>query len=175
MRLWTKAIDETVHPMCGDITFAASHRHTVGRLGPEKLAEFLASTPPISVTAAWHERKKIIVERGLKAPGVDVAFRVYDSYLQKMEDTLAHSTWLAGDMFSLADIGFAPYVTRLDMLGMSEMWTLRRPRLTEWFERIKARRTYGPSFLDWVPPDLLKDLNTFGAQSWPEVKAMLAA
>ena len=29
MPLWTKAIDEILHPMCGEITFACSHRHTV--------------------------------------------------------------------------------------------------------------------------------------------------
>ena len=58
MRLWTKAVDELLHPMCAEITFSASHRHTVARLGPEGLAKFLASTPPISVTAAWHERKR---------------------------------------------------------------------------------------------------------------------
>jgi hypothetical protein len=51
MRLWTKAVDELLHPMCGEITFACSHRHTVARLGPEGLARFLASTPPVSVTA----------------------------------------------------------------------------------------------------------------------------
>jgi glutathione S-transferase len=69
MRLWTKAIDEILHPMCGEITFACSHRHTVARLGTEGLADFLASTPPISVTAGWHERKKVIVKEGLNAPG----------------------------------------------------------------------------------------------------------
>ena len=29
MRLWTKAVDELVHPACAEITFSASHRHTV--------------------------------------------------------------------------------------------------------------------------------------------------
>jgi glutathione S-transferase len=170
----TKAVDEILHPMCGEITFASSHRHTIARLPPDKLAAFLASTPPISVTANWHERKKVIVRDGLKAPGVDRAFRLYDTYLQKMEDSLADGPWLVGGVFTLADIGLAPYVTRLDMMGMSEMWTLARPRLTDWFGRIQARPTFKPAFLDWCPPDLTQDLRTFGGQSWPAVKAMLA-
>src|SRR5688572_32224294 len=29
MRLWTKAVDEILHPLCGEITFACSHRHTL--------------------------------------------------------------------------------------------------------------------------------------------------
>ena len=35
--------------------------------------------------------------------------------------------WLAGDTFTLADISMTPYVNRLDMLGMSEMWSRSRP------------------------------------------------
>ena len=173
MRLWTKAVDEVLHPMCGEITFAACHRHIVARLGPEGVAKFLASTPPISVTTGWHDRKKIIVMEGLKAPGVDRAFRLYDSFLQKMEDTLHDSPWLASSTYSLADIGLTPYVTRLDMMGMSEMWTARRPKLTAWFERVKARPSYKPQLRDWCPPDLTNDLATFGAQSWPEVRQIL--
>jgi glutathione S-transferase len=158
MRLWTKAVDELLHPMCGEITFAASHRHTVARLGPEGVAKFLASTPAVSVTA-----------------GVDKAFRLYDSFLQKMDDKLESSRWLAGPSFSLADTALTPYVTRLDMLGMAEMWTRNRPYLTDWFERIKARPSYQPQLRDWCPADLTNDLASFGGQSWPEVRRMLEA
>jgi glutathione S-transferase len=175
MRLWTKAVDELLHPMCGEITFACSHRHTVARLGPEGLAKFLASTPPVSVTAGWHDRKKVIVREGLRAPGFDHSLRLYDRFLQKMEDVLEERRWLAGDTFSLADIGLTPYVNRLDMMSMSEMWTRSRPRLAQWFERIKARPSFRPSLIDWCPPDLTNDLATFGGQSWPEVKAILEA
>ena len=130
---------------CAELTFASCHRYIIGRLAPEKLNEFLESTPPISVTANWHARKKEIVRQGMAAPRVDRTFRLYDSYLQKMEDTLAEQAWLAGDTLSLADIAMAPYVNRLDMLGMSEMWVGSRRRLTEWFERMKSRPSFKPS------------------------------
>ncbi len=174
MRIWTKAVDEQLHPACAEITFASSHRLTIARLSREKLEEFLASTPPLSVTANWHDRKKVIVTQGLKAPGVDRSFKLYDSYLQKMETALQDHQWLAGKSFSLADIGVAPYVNRLDMLSMAQMWTKSRPRVTDWFERIKARPTFKPTFLDACPPDLTHDLKTFGAESWPEVEKILA-
>jgi glutathione S-transferase len=175
MRLWTKAVDEFLHPACAELTFASCHRFIIGRLSPEKFNEFLESTPPISVTADWHARKKEIVRRGMEAPRVDRTFRLYDGYLGKMEDTLHDQRWLAGDTFSLADISLAPYVNRLDMLGMSEMWVGSRPRLTDWFERIKSRPSFRPSLLDVCPPDLTNDLKTFGTQSWPGVKRLLAA
>jgi glutathione S-transferase len=173
MRIWTKAVDELLHPMCAEITFAASHRHTVARLGPEGVTKFLESTPPISVTGAWHERKKVIVTMGFEAPGIARAYLLYDGFLQRMEERLRGSPWLAGPNFSLADIALAPYVTRLDMLSMSGMWAEKRPHLTEWFERIKSRPSYKPQLLDWCPPDLTNDLATFGAQSWPLVKRIL--
>ena len=52
MRLWTKAVDEFLHPACAELTFASCHRFIIGRLSPAKFAEFLESTPPISVTVA---------------------------------------------------------------------------------------------------------------------------
>ena len=175
MRLWTKAIDEVLHPMCGEITFACSHRHTVARLGPEGLANFLASTPPVSVTTGWHERKKVIVTEGLEAPGIDRSLRLYDDYLQKMEVALSESSWIAGASYSLADIGLAPYVNRLDMMSMSAMWTRSRPNVTDWFERMKARPTFKAQLIDWVPSDLTDDLATNGAASWPQVEQILRA
>ena len=108
MRMWTKAVDEFLHPMCGEITFSASHRFTVATLGPEGVEQFLASTPPISVTAAWHDRKKVIVKMGLKAPGIEKAYLLYDGFLQNMEDQLKITPWLAGATFSLADVALTP-------------------------------------------------------------------
>ena len=174
MRVWTKAVDENLHPACGEITFASCHRHIVRRLPEDKFQVFLNSTPPISVTAHWHERKKEIVMQGLDAPGIGDTFRLYDGYLGKMEKALATRPWLAGETFSLADIAVTPYVNRLDMLGMAPMWEVKRPRVTDWFNRIKARAAFKPSFLDWCPPDLTADLLTFGRQSWPSVERMLA-
>lgn len=126
------------------------------------------------MTAHWHERKKEIVMHGLDAPGLGDTFRLYDGYLDKMEDSLAARPWLVGETFSLADIAVTPYVNRLDMLGMASMWVGKRPRVTEWFNRIKARKAFKPAFLDWCPPDLTADLLTFGRQSWPSVERMLA-
>jgi glutathione S-transferase len=175
MRLWTKAVDEDVHPACAEITFASCHRHIVERLGPAGVKKFLESTPPQSVTPQWHHRKQQIVMQGFDAPDVARPFLLYDRYLQKMEDSLQDRKWLAGSSFSLADVGMAPYVNRLDMLGMLDRWTGKRPRLADWFDRIKARPSFESSFLTWCPPDLTRDLKTFGTQSWPSVQRVLKA
>jgi glutathione S-transferase len=174
MRVWTKAVDEDMHPACAEVTFSSCHRHIIKRLPPKDYENFLASTPAQSVTPRWHERKKEIVTLGFDAPRLGETYRVYDGYLAKMEKVLAHQAWLAGDTFSLADIAMAPYVNRLDMLGMAAMWEKTRPQVTAWFERIKTRPTFKPAFLDWCPPDLTADLLSFGRQSWPNVERLLA-
>jgi glutathione S-transferase len=174
MRVWTKAVDESLHPACAEITFASCHRHIIRRLPEDKFQEFLNSTPPVSVTPSWHRRKKEIVIQGLEAPSIGETFRLYDSFLGKMEKILVARPWLAGETFSLADIAMTPYVNRLDMLGMAPMWERARPHVTDWFERIKARPTFKPALLDWCPADLTADLLTYGRQSWPGVARMLA-
>ena len=174
MRLWTKAVDESLHPACGEFTFVCCHRHIVLRLPEAELEEFLRNTPAQSVTNKWKERKKEIVRLGFDAPGIEHTIRLYDTYLHKMNETLAENRWLAGESFSLADVGLTPYVNRLDMLSMSGMWENGRlPNVEDWFNRIKARPPFKKAFLDWCPEDLTNDLKDFGTQNWPSVKAII--
>ena len=174
MRIWEKAVDEQLHPACGELTFVCCHRHILMRLGEDQLWEFLSSTPEESVTSTWKERKKEIVRLGFEAPGIEDKIRLYDSHLSKLEDSLAEHDWLAGNSFSLADIALTPYVNRLDMLGMSGMWTEgRSPKVESWFNRIKAMDSFAPTFLSWCPEKLTKDLSAFGTQSWPDVKRII--
>lgn len=174
MRLWTKAVDESLHPACAEVTFVSCHRFVILRLGDEGAEEFLDSTPQRSVTNSWKKRKRELVMRGIEAPGVDAKFRLYDHYLGEMEAVLRLHTWLAGDTFSLADVGLTPYVNRLDMLGMSGLWDQgRRPHVEDWFNRIKARPAFKPMFLDWCPEELTNDLMTFGTQTFPSVLTIL--
>jgi glutathione S-transferase len=173
-RIWAKGVDEELHPACAALTFMASHRHTIQRLGPEALRKFLDSTPEFSVTTDWHEKKKMFVRDGFGAPGGADKVRLYDAYLAKMEDALAAHDWLAGGAFSFADVAMTPYVTRLDMLSMDGLWRGgRRPRVADWFERIKARTSYRPALYEWIPEQLENDLRTNGAKSWPEVAAIV--
>ena len=172
--IWTKAVDEQLHPLCGELTFAASHRFTVLRLGEEKVKEFLDSTPPESVTLGWHNRKKEIVQHGFEAPGMSKTVKVYESYLQRMEKALSENVWLAGQQFSFADSAMIPYVMRLEMLSMDGIWTNDRlPQVTEWIERCKQRDSFKPAIWDWLPDKLKHDLQGNGKQSWPQVATIL--
>ena len=47
-----------------------------------------------------------------------------------------------------------PYVNRLDMLQLSGMWTERRPHLTDWWARVKARPWFEREMLGYAPAPL---------------------
>ena len=173
MRSWTKAVDELLHPACADVTYVSCHRHIIRRLSPEKLEEYFESTPEQSVKGAWRRRKRELVTLGFDAPDIDAKFRLYDQQLAAMESALDNAPWLAGSRFSLADIALAPYVNRLDMLGMSGLWMGRLPRVSDWFDRVRTRPAFRPCLLDWCPDHLTRDMREYGSRSWPRVQAIL--
>ena len=175
VRYWTKAVDEDLHPACGAVTFVCSHRHTVLKnLGPKGAEEFLASTPPISVTSDWKSQKDAFVRYGFDAPGAADKVKLYDTSLKKMDKALENKQWLVEDAFSIADISMVPYVNRLAMMSMRGMWENNRlPNVEKWFNRVEALPNFKKCLIDWVPDELANDLRENGAQSWPEVAKIL--
>ena len=175
VRYWTKAVDEDLHPACGAVTFVCSHRHTVLKnLGPKGAEEFLASTPPISVTSNWKSQIDAFVRYGFDAPGAADKVKLYDTYLKKMDKALENKQWLVEDTFSIADISMVPYVNRLAMMSMRGMWENNRlPNVEKWFNRVEALPNFKKCLIDWVPDELANDLRENGAQSWPEVAKIL--
>ncbi len=173
-RYWTKAVDEELHPACAVLTFVVSHRHTIARLGPAKLEEFLSATPGLSVTSEWKVKKRLYVKKGFAAPGAAEALKLYDTYLKKMEQALDGRDWLVGDRFTIADVSLTPYVNRLAMMSLAGIWAGGRlPRVEAWFDRICGRSHFKAAFLDWIPESLAADLRDNGACSWPEVAWIL--
>lgn len=175
VRYWTKAVDEDLHPACGAVTFVCSHRHTVLKnLGPKGAEEFLASTPPISVTSDWKSQKDAFVRYGFDAPGASDKVKLYDTYLKKMDKALENKQWLVEETFSIADISMVPYVNRLAMMSMRGMWENNRlPNVEKWFNRVEALPNFKKCLIDWVPDELANDLRENGTQSWPEVAKIL--
>jgi glutathione S-transferase len=173
VRIWTKAVDEELHPACSTITYVVSHRHTILRNGAGSFDEFMQRGA--GEGSAARQRKWRWINEGLAAPGASEQIRLYDGYLAKMEAALQSSEWLVGGHYTMADIALAPYLNRLAGLSMHEMWENGRyPRVADWFRRTMARPTFGPALLDWVPEELRVEMSENGRKSWPEVRALLA-
>ena len=172
VRVWTKAVDEELHPACSAITYVVSHRHTILRNGAGSFEEFLArgaNEGTAARTLKWQW-----IQHGLEAPGAADKIRLYDAYLHTMEQALADADWLVGEQFTMADIAMAPYVNRLAALAMERLWEGGRlPRVERWFERVRARPTFRPAFVDWLPTSLADEMRANGERSWPAVRTLL--
>lgn len=170
MRMFASIPDQGLHAACGTISTVVAFRHQFLALSPEELKRNIEETPD----AARRERKRLGIEKGMDAPFVPDALRVYDGALARMETRLAHGKpWLIGDRYTLADVGLTPYVTRLAHLHFDGMWA-RRPRLAAWYERIQARPNYRAirDFINWGYIELF---DKHGPEAWRKAQAILAA
>ena len=170
MRTWAKRIDEEVFPATSVVTFAISHRHPVLANPPEVIEEYVNKLGP-----AEAPRRRARLQRGIEDAEAAGALKVYDKFLGDMDEALSRGPWLAGGMFSLAEVGVIPFVNRLDMLQLSGLWTERRPHLTAWWEKIKARPSFQPAMFKFVPPALRALMIEKGQEAWPKVQEIVRA
>lgn len=173
-RIWTKAVDEELHPACSALTYVVSHRHTILRNGAGSFDDFVKNAGPEGLSA--RKLKWQWIHEGLEAPGAADKIRLYDGYLHKMEMALANTEWLVGDEFTIADVSLTPYVNRLAALAMSPMWQGGRlPNVERWFDAIMRRPAFQPGFVQWMPEALAKEMRSNGEKTWPEIEKLLAA
>ncbi|MDX1562498.1 MAG: glutathione S-transferase N-terminal domain-containing protein [Gammaproteobacteria bacterium] len=172
VRIWTKAVDEELHPACSAITYVVSHRHAILRNGAGDFESFLAAGGSEGLTA--RRAKWQWIQQGLDAPRVDDKLRIYVGFLERMEQALAASDWLVGERLSMADIAMAPYLYRLAALAMERIWQGgKMPRVEAWFGRIRERDSFAEAFDKWMPPELAADMMKNGRDAWPAVESML--
>src|SRR5918992_2823641 len=169
MRLWTKQLDEGVHAATSVVSSAIAFRYQKLAQGMEALEAFHKKMPdPVKREKSWEN-----ITKGVESRYFAEAVRRFDQLLDDMETALADSTWLGGNEFSLADIGYAPYITRLDHLPMQFLWD-NRPHIPAWYERLLERRAYKEALEDWFNPSYLSLMKEKGAEARPRVQALVA-
>jgi glutathione S-transferase len=170
MRLWTKQLDETVHAATSTLSNGIAFRHQKLVWGMTKLEEFHRNMPnPARREQSWENITKGVESRYF----IDAAKR-FDKLLNDMEAALANSTWLAGEEFSLADVSYAPYLTRLDHLQLQFLWD-RRPHIPHWYDRLRERRSYREAFDAWPNQSYYTLMKEKGLEARDRVKAILSA
>lgn len=171
MRLWTKRLDEGIHHATTVVSFAITFRHIQLR---KKTIEQIEAELERVPNRERRERQRDTVRNGVKSAYFAEAIRQFDQLFGDMDAALGDTEWLAGGSFSLADIGYIPYLTRfrhLHLLGMLD----KRPRLSAWLERVEARRSYDAAIKRWENAEKLALLNRTGAEAWPQVEAVIAS
>jgi glutathione S-transferase len=179
MRGWTKLPDEDIHSACATVTFTTYFRYTLMKLPPEKLLGMEVKEIDRLAHNAVHpnllERKHDLIVEGLGAADAKRSFKAFDRLLAEMEAALAEGPWLLGHQYTLADLGLTPYIDRLYNLALGAMWIDKRPRVTAWYERIRARPSFSEAIARWFPAAELEAMKSIGAASWPAVEQLLAA
>jgi glutathione S-transferase len=140
------------------LQYLADEYDTTGRLQPKSAADQRRVTywmhyaegsamPPLLMKLVFDRIETTPLPFGIKQVARGIAAKVKDSFvlpqitthLDFMEGELAHSTWFAGDKFSLADIQMSfPVEAAAARAGLDA----RRPRLMAFLERIRARPAY---------------------------------
>ena len=169
MRRWANVPDQGLHAACGTVSNALAFRYQFLALSEAARAANLAQTPD----PGRRERKRMGIERGMDWPAAADAVRFYDGVLGRMEAALADGgRWLAGAVYSLADVALTPYVVRLDHLNLSWMWD-SRPALAAWYDAVRMRPNYA-GLADYIEPSYLEIMDTHAAELRPKVEAALA-
>ena len=169
MRLWCKLPDDILHTACATVSFAISFGQQLKKQAGAGLEERLMKMPD----PARRERQRALIEKGIETPFFRDHIKVFEKTFGEMEAQLGKTKWLASDTYTLADIEITPYVERIARLGLAGMWE-NRPRLADWFSRIKARPSF-KAIADYPPTTGYDDTGRDGLKSWPRIKELIAA
>ena len=167
MRLWTKQLDEGVHAATSVVSSAIAFRYQKLAQGMAALQEFHKKMPdPVKREKSWEN-----ITKGVESRFFAEAVKRFDKLLSDIEATLADSPWLAGNEFSLADVGYAPYITRLDHLQLQFLWD-KRPHIPDWYDRLRECRGYTEALEKWFNANYLPLMKEKGLEVRDRVKAI---
>src|SRR4051812_19566756 len=142
-RQFNKLIDEYVHNSCTILTFATAFRPWFAGLSGEEIERRLAKSPSRQRT----EYKRDVALNGLDSRYVRDAVGHHEKLLKAMDAALQEGAWLAGGHFSLADAAVIPYILRLDLLKLKNLWQ-RLPNIEDWYQRMRARPSVKKELLE---------------------------
>jgi glutathione S-transferase len=167
MRLWTKQIDDQVHPAAGVLTYAVGPRKMILQQPEEAREAHIAAIPDPARRAS----RRSVIEHGVKAPEFAGALGRFLDLLDRMQNRLADSAWLSGDDFGLADAAALPYVLCLDTLAMTPTIEAR-PGVADWLARVQARPSYATAVDAWLPAPVVALLQSNGREVWADVEPL---
>jgi glutathione S-transferase len=170
MRLWTKKLDDFAHVDTATLSFCIAFRHQLLQrlITPEALEAHLALIP----SKERQERQRTNIAQGFASPLFEEALRRWAKLFKQLNDALSKSRWLAGDEYSLADIGYTPYYLRLEQLGLSDV--LVGTRVRAWAERVMKRPSYAVAIEKWLNPNYVALFDVQRAEAICRARSLLA-
>jgi glutathione S-transferase len=92
----------------------------------------------------------------------------------RIDDAIKGGPYLAGDTYSLADVAVIPYILRLELLRLSQMWD-RRPGVAAWWERVRQRSSTNTAIVKRMTDADAAPFKSLQPDPWPTVQEMLLA
>ncbi len=172
MRSWTVQTDSWLLTMINNLNVGIVFRVAHARTTPQELEKFLkgyAGRPTKLI------RTRELIANGADSPLVEHAIRRFHGLIGEIDAALAEDgPWLAGETFSLADIGLLPYLNRLHDLGFEPLWR-ERPRYLDWYARMKARPSFTKAIDQIVDPKIIAFSQACAADVAPRLQAIMDA
>jgi ganglioside-induced differentiation-associated protein 1 len=171
MRIWSKMVDEGLFEGVTEISFSAMFRERMRNM-PEELRElrFRNIGDP-----RRRDRFKSTSDLGVQSPYVLHAIAAYERAFKLLEETLAESgPWIVGTRPTLADINLMPFAARLDYLGLLDLWTKNRPRVTDWWALAREWPSFKRGLRDLISEAEFAEMWTHGPKIRDDVATLLA-
>ena len=171
VRKWTLQLDTNIHSATSVLTTCIAFRYFFLAMTPEDLELHFSNQPgadPLKI-----ERHNDNIKNGVDSKYFAYAVMTFNKLLKSMNEELSRGeSWLAGDKFSLADIGYAPYIRRLEHLQLKAMWE-NLPNLSDWYDRLQQRDAFKIAVLDWDNAAYINNMAKKGAKEWPLIKKII--
>jgi glutathione S-transferase len=163
MRWWTKQIDDGIFGATGTVSMSIAFHH---QYSPEVLDELTRQRGPA------YRARFALLQKGADNPNFPDAIKRLYKMVTDMNTALERGPWLLGEQLTLADIAYAPYITRLDHLKFLGLLD-KNPRTTDWYERMRARESYRTALAAQFNQKYLPLMDEKGRAAWPRVKELV--
>ncbi len=156
MRIWSKFVDEYFCPALSMIGWHTLVRRVAQSLKKDELDEVLARIPLQEQRDKW---ATVAGESFTEAQLADSRRRIGES-IRRLEAILAHSPWIAGPAYSLAEVNSYSMVAGVPRFFPDLMNEQVTPRSVEWLARMNERAAVQAALA--MPNKVPEVLRTFG-------------
>lgn len=135
--VWNRFVDDVLTLAIKKPSFQKNMRPFLQSLPEAEIEAAVRRMPNPETARRWRDAAR----DGIPNSELAAAHADLRTMLERMQDTLAHQTWLAGDRYSLADINIAPFVHRLASFPEYDLdsdW----PAVAGWYARLRARPAF---------------------------------
>lgn len=139
MRLWLRFSDEVAYKAVYAPTWQLMRQRAAEKLGDDELASTLSRIP----TAERRDRWLQMAKGGYSEEELEDATDKMVIVLDRLEAQLTRTSWLLGEIFSLADVAVLPFADRIRNLRPDFLEGPNRTGINEWLRRAAERPSFG--------------------------------